>query len=82
MDRSALFIIGAVAGPITQSLVDGSVLKFDSAKIMYATTLPFCKCPNKIFSDISNDGFELELEGSLTNIGPLDAQIQFTEPVV
>ena len=32
-------------------------------------------------TNISNDGFDLALLGSLTNIGPLDAQITFTEPL-
>jgi hypothetical protein len=31
--------------------------------------------------NISNEGFDLSLKGSLTNIGPLDALITFTEPV-
>jgi hypothetical protein len=31
--------------------------------------------------NVSNDGFDLSLVGSLTDIGPLDALIEFTEPV-
>ncbi|KAK7064212.1 hypothetical protein R3P38DRAFT_3165227 [Favolaschia claudopus] len=64
-DRTALFLIGAVAGPIAQHLVDGSVLAFNEANI----------------TNISEDGFDLSLSGSLTNIGPLDALIDFPEPL-
>ena len=65
-DSTALYLIGAVAPPIVQGLVDGAQLQFTGANI----------------TNISNDGFDLALEGSLTNIGPLDAKISFPEPVV
>ncbi|KAF4598358.1 hypothetical protein EYR38_006760 [Pleurotus pulmonarius] len=64
-DKSVLFTIGAVAGPIAQHLVDGSKLQFSEANI----------------TNVSNDGFDLSLQGSLTDAGPLDALISFTEPV-
>ncbi|KAG7446409.1 uncharacterized protein BT62DRAFT_931852 [Guyanagaster necrorhizus] len=64
-DETALYLIGAVAGPIAQNLVDASVLQFLEADI----------------SNISNDGLDLSLRGSLTGTGPLDALITFTEPV-
>ncbi|KAJ3567055.1 hypothetical protein NP233_g6616 [Leucocoprinus birnbaumii] len=64
-DQSTLFLIGAVAGPVAQHLVDGSVLAFKQA----------------VITGITNDGFDLALKGSLTNVGPLDALIEFTEPV-
>ncbi|KAG5646292.1 hypothetical protein DXG03_003889 [Asterophora parasitica] len=64
-DQTALFLIGAVAGPVAQALVDGSILKFSEANI----------------TNISDSGFDLSLVGSLTNIGPLDASIDFTEPL-
>ncbi|KAF8972948.1 hypothetical protein BDZ97DRAFT_1691577 [Flammula alnicola] len=64
-DQTALFLIGAVAGPVAQHLVDGSILAFSEADI----------------TNISNDGFDLSLKGSLTNVGPLDALITFIEPV-
>ncbi|KAJ7675082.1 hypothetical protein B0H17DRAFT_1161695 [Mycena rosella] len=64
-DETALFLIGAVAGPIAQHLVDGAVLAFTEANI----------------TNISDDGFDLGLRGSLTNIGPLDALIDFPEPL-
>ncbi|KAK7460804.1 hypothetical protein VKT23_008733 [Stygiomarasmius scandens] len=60
VDQSALFLIGAVAGPVAQHLVDQSEL-------------------NRLGTSL---GFDLALHGSLTNTGPLDASIEFTEPVV
>ncbi|KAL0956087.1 hypothetical protein HGRIS_002255 [Hohenbuehelia grisea] len=65
VDQTALFLIGAVAGPIAQHLVDGSKLQFNEANI----------------TNVSNDGFDLSLRGSLTDAGPLDALISFVEPV-
>jgi hypothetical protein len=35
VDKSALFLIGAVAGPIAQHLVDQSELKFSEANITF-----------------------------------------------
>lgn len=64
-DRTALYLIGAVAGPIAQDLVTGASLSFTEANI----------------TNISNDGFNLDLQGSLTNVGPLDALIEFVEPL-
>ena len=32
-------------------------------------------------SNISDQGFDLSLQGALTGTGPLDALIEFTEPV-
>jgi hypothetical protein len=65
-DQTTLFLIGAVAGPVAQHLVDGSVLAFSEAMI----------------TNITDDGFDLSLKGSLTNVGPLDALIEFTEPLI
>ncbi|KAF7983257.1 hypothetical protein HWV62_22882 [Athelia sp. TMB] len=65
-DSTALYLIGAVAPPIVQSLVDGADLVFTQANI----------------TNLSDGGFDLSLVGSLTNIGPLDAKITFVEPVV
>ncbi|KAF9529294.1 hypothetical protein CPB83DRAFT_790385 [Crepidotus variabilis] len=64
-DETSLYLIGAVAGPIAQHLVDGAVLNFQTASI----------------KNIAEDGFDLSLKGSLTDTGPLDALITFTEPV-
>ncbi|KAH8119480.1 hypothetical protein DFH11DRAFT_1722990 [Phellopilus nigrolimitatus] len=64
-DNTALYLIGAVAPPIVQSLVDQATLTFTEANI----------------TNISNDGFDLALKGSLTGTGPLDAEITFVEPV-
>ncbi|KAI0035854.1 hypothetical protein K488DRAFT_76325 [Vararia minispora EC-137] len=65
VDRTALYLIGAVAPPIVQTLVTGSNLTFSAANI----------------TNLSDGGFDLSLEGALTNIGPLDASISFPEPV-
>lgn len=32
-------------------------------------------------SGISDEGFDLDLKGSLTNVGPLDALIEFVDPI-
>ncbi|RPD70056.1 hypothetical protein L226DRAFT_261105 [Lentinus tigrinus ALCF2SS1-7] len=64
-DETALYLISVVAPPIVQQLVDQSELKFSAANI----------------SNISDDGFDLALKGSLTGTGPFDAQIAFVEPV-
>ncbi|KAF9245017.1 hypothetical protein BU15DRAFT_85819 [Melanogaster broomeanus] len=64
-DQTALYLIGAVAAPIAQDLVNGAILAFSEANI----------------TNVSNDGFDLTLQGSMTNIGPLDALIEFVEPV-
>lgn len=64
-DETSLFLIGAVAGPVAQHLVDGSELAFSEA----------------VITNITDDGFDLSLKGSLTNVGPLDALIEFTKPL-
>ncbi|TFY72142.1 hypothetical protein EVG20_g865 [Dentipellis fragilis] len=64
-DNTALYLIGAVAPPIVQDMVNQAVLSFNAANI----------------TNLANDGFDLALRGSLTNTGPLDAEITFVEPV-
>ncbi|KAG6820875.1 hypothetical protein H0H93_010219 [Arthromyces matolae] len=65
-DKTVLYLIGAVASSVTQHLVDGAEMKFNQANI----------------TNITNDGFDLSLAGSLTNVGPLDAFIEFVEPLI
>ncbi|KAF8629168.1 hypothetical protein AX17_005753 [Amanita inopinata Kibby_2008] len=65
VDKTALYLIGAVAGPIAQHLVDQAILSFSSAEV----------------TNISDNGFDISLVGSLTNVGPLDALITFIEPL-
>ncbi|KAL4074292.1 hypothetical protein J3A83DRAFT_4234939 [Scleroderma citrinum] len=65
-DKTALYLIGAVAAPIAQDLVSGANLSFTGANI----------------TNISDNGFDLNLQGSLTNVGPLDALIEFVEPLI
>lgn len=72
-----------MGGPITQDLVNGATLAFDQANITYVSTtylistlvVDYCD------RDITNEGFQLSLQGSLTNVGPLDALIEFVDPV-
>ncbi|RDX40651.1 hypothetical protein OH76DRAFT_1365915 [Lentinus brumalis] len=64
-DETALYLISVVAPPIVQQLVDQSELKFNAANI----------------TNISDEGFDLSLKGSLTGTGPFDAEIAFVEPV-
>ncbi|KAJ3518119.1 hypothetical protein NLJ89_g70 [Agrocybe chaxingu] len=82
-DRTALFLVGAVSGPIAQNLVDGAVLSFNESVITFVVILflTFEQMFTPQTRNISNDGFDLALKGSLTNIGPLDAVISFPEPV-
>jgi hypothetical protein len=42
---------------------------------MLGNSLAYC------VRNLSDAGFDLMLEGTLTNIGPLDAFIEFEEPV-
>ncbi|KIL68938.1 hypothetical protein M378DRAFT_21838 [Amanita muscaria Koide BX008] len=65
IDSTALYLIGAVAGPTAQHFVDDAVLAFSSAEV----------------TNIADNGFDLHLVGSLTNTGPLDALITFVEPL-
>ncbi|KAI0668274.1 hypothetical protein C8Q78DRAFT_1081656 [Trametes maxima] len=64
-DETALYLVGVVAPPIVQHLVDQANLTFSAANI----------------TNISDDGFDLSLKGALTGTGPLDAEIAFVEPV-
>ncbi|KIJ38952.1 hypothetical protein M422DRAFT_258368 [Sphaerobolus stellatus SS14] len=63
--QTALFLIGAVAPPIVQLVVSSSVLSFDVANI----------------TNISDEGFDISLHGSLLDTGPLDALITFVDPL-
>lgn len=80
-DRTALYLIGAVAGSIAQDLVTGASLSFTEANITYVRTSPDDIIADEQHRNISNDGFNLDLQGSLTNVGPLDALIEFVEPL-
>ena len=64
-DDTALYLIGVVAPPIVQTLVDQANLTFSEANI----------------TDISDNGFNLALKGALTGTGLFDAEIAFVEPV-
>lgn len=64
-DRTALYLIGAVAPPIVQLLVDQAVLTIQNANV----------------TNVTDTGFTAALLGSLTNTGPFDAYILFPEGV-
>ncbi|CAD6924941.1 unnamed protein product [Tilletia controversa] len=64
-DESAVNIIGIVGPPVVQTIVDGAELSFSQANL----------------TQLTDDGFEVSLLGSLLNTGPLDAYIEFQEPV-
>ena len=64
-DASLLKLIPLVGTPIAQVLVDGSVLQFDSIRIISPT----------------DTNFQIDIEGAISNTGPLDAQIVFPNPV-
>lgn len=79
-----MFLIGAVAGPVAQELVDQSVLSFTEANITFVCWHYSLSSKSNVLtnpSDITNEGFSLSLKGSLTDTGPLDALITFTDPV-
>ncbi|KAG0045457.1 hypothetical protein BGZ83_009341 [Gryganskiella cystojenkinii] len=64
-DASLLKLIPLVGSPIAQVLVDGSALQFDSIKIISPT----------------DTSFQTDIEGAISNTGPLDAKIDFPNPV-
>ena len=83
IDNTALYLIGVVAGPVAQHLVDGSILTFTEANITCVVKKKTCFVMLSLWQcrNISDGGFDLSLAGALTDIGPLDAAITFTEPL-
>ncbi|KAI8875227.1 hypothetical protein K501DRAFT_203069, partial [Backusella circina FSU 941] len=64
-DDSVLLLIPIVGQPIVQQIVDGSVLAFDSVTL----------------SSPTNSGFAVQMKGSISNTGPMDATISFPSPL-
>ncbi|CAD6973942.1 unnamed protein product [Tilletia controversa] len=64
-DETALRLIGLVAPPIVQQIVDGTQLSFSLANA----------------TDLTDDGFVVSLSGSVSDAGPFDALIEFLEPL-
>ncbi|KAF9355369.1 hypothetical protein BGX26_006649 [Mortierella sp. AD094] len=64
-DQSILRLIPLVGTPIAQLLVERSKIAFDSIKILTP----------------ADSGFQTDIVGAITETGPLDAQIQFPNPV-
>ena len=58
-------LIPIVGQPIVQQIVDGAILGFDSV----------------ILSSPTDTSFKVEMSGSITNAGPMDAQISFPSPL-
>ncbi|KAF5366753.1 hypothetical protein D9758_006528 [Tetrapyrgos nigripes] len=57
--------VSNISAAVAQRLVDRCELKFNEA----------------VISNISNEGFDLSLQGSLTKAAPVETRIEFTEPV-
>ncbi|KAF9581464.1 hypothetical protein BGW38_001498 [Lunasporangiospora selenospora] len=64
-DQTILKLIPIVGTPIAQLLVERSILAFDSIKILSP----------------GETSFQTDIIGSITDTGPLDAQIMFPNPV-
>ncbi|KAI1288628.1 hypothetical protein EDD11_009849, partial [Mortierella claussenii] len=64
-DQTILRLIPLVGTPIAQMLVERSALSFASIKILQP----------------AETGFATDIVGAITNTGPLDAQIEFPNPV-
>ncbi|GJJ75482.1 hypothetical protein EMPS_07840 [Entomortierella parvispora] len=65
-DQSLLKLLPIVGTPIAQVLVDQSILAFDAINILSPT----------------DTSFQTDINGAISNTGPLDAQIAFPNPVV
>ncbi|KAK0522484.1 hypothetical protein OC834_006266 [Tilletia horrida] len=64
-DDTALRLIGLVAPPIVQKIVDGTQLSFSLANA----------------TNLTDEGFDVSLQGSVTDSGPFDAFIEFIDPL-
>ncbi|KAF9409239.1 hypothetical protein BGZ94_002011, partial [Podila epigama] len=64
-DQTILKLIPVVGSPIAQLLVDGSVLGFDAINILTP----------------GEDSFMTDISGKIGKTGPLDAEIEFPNPV-
>ncbi|KAK0542857.1 hypothetical protein OC846_006614, partial [Tilletia horrida] len=64
-DDTALRLIGLVAPPIVQTIVEQTQLTFSLANA----------------TDLTDEGFTVSLKGSVSDTGPFDALIEFLEPL-
>lgn len=64
-DASITRLIPVVGQPIVQQIVDGAKLAFDTITL----------------SEPTDQGFKVQMVGSITNAGPMDAAIAFPEPL-
>lgn len=60
-----LYLVGVVGRPIVKSIVDGAQLAFSSGFVR----------------NVTDNGFTVDLVGSLVNVGPFDALIEFPDGV-
>ncbi|GJN94719.1 hypothetical protein Rhopal_007810-T1 [Rhodotorula paludigena] len=63
LDNSVLYLTGIIGATIVSRIVDGTALAFTSGQV----------------TNLTNSGFTVALDGSLTNAGPFDALIEFPE---
>ncbi|KAI8637942.1 hypothetical protein BD408DRAFT_457039 [Parasitella parasitica] len=64
-DSSVTKLIPIVGQPIVQQIVDGSILGFDSI----------------VMSNVGESSFTVQMKGSISNSGPMDAIISFPTPL-
>ncbi|EPB90640.1 hypothetical protein HMPREF1544_02550 [Mucor circinelloides 1006PhL] len=64
-DNSVTKLIPIVGQPIVQQVVDGSVLGFETI----------------VMSNVGENSFTVQMKGSITNSGPMDATISFPTPL-
>lgn len=60
LDNSVLYLTGIIGATIVSRIVDGTALAFTSGQV----------------TNLTNSGFTVALDGSLTNAGPFDALIE------
>ncbi|KAL8279026.1 hypothetical protein RQP46_008484 [Phenoliferia psychrophenolica] len=65
LDATALYLTGILGKSIVSNIVDGAQLSFSSGFV----------------NNVTDKGFTVDLVGSLLNVGPLDALIEFPEGV-
>ncbi|PWN53595.1 hypothetical protein IE53DRAFT_140447 [Violaceomyces palustris] len=64
-DNTALYLLGPAGAPIVQNLVNQATLTVAIANV----------------TGVTNNGFDVSLQGALLGTGPFDAYIEFPEPL-
>ncbi|KAM0750211.1 hypothetical protein T439DRAFT_247618 [Meredithblackwellia eburnea MCA 4105] len=65
LDNTVLYLTGLIGKTIVSHIVDEAVLSFTGGNV----------------TNLKDSGFDVALQGSLTNAGPFDALIEFPDPV-